>query len=245
MAAENMSDMLVYEINGLSRRCQLQLKKFEMTLKSPTSTGLKGGSPRHVIEQEITSRVKDIKENAPITSFQMLVGIFAFPFQKYLLFNNGINYRMITGFACYGSPFDVCKRIYGLYTYQQPLEKNYKEFHSILKWKIGLTLVAGFMFTDSPPFSLFPIYEHSIRWTWAFTTDSKPIQFNGYLSIPPILLPIALAFLESSFTECFLGMGISLATLYILDLKRGSERALDYVLEQYEYYQNLVSTLLK
>jgi hypothetical protein len=200
---------------------------------------LLGGSPQALIRQEVEQRFNDMRKHAPLTTCQIGLGLAAFPFQSHLCFS-GINHSLVTGFLCYGNGFNVLKRVYGLYMYQQPLERQYRQFPTILCMKIGLTIGCSLIFRTD----LYPVLEQSMRWSWAFTTDSKPLQVNGWLSIPPPLFPVALSFMESSFTECLLGIGISLTTCYFLELKRGEESVLDYAYKTYSYYYNLFLTLV-
>ncbi len=134
----------------------------------------------------------------------------------------------------------MIKRVYGLYTYQQPLERQYSNFTTLLLLKMGLSIGSCILFRTD----LYSVLEHSVRWTWAFTTDSKPYNLNGYLSIPPPMLPLVLSFMESSFQDCLVGLGISLVSCYLLDLQRGDKKVVEYAYNTYEYYYSLAATLL-
>jgi hypothetical protein len=203
------------------------------------NTKLLGGSPQALIRQEVEQRYNDLKKFAPITCYQIGLGLLSYPIQTQLKYS-GLNYSIFTGFICYGNAFQVLKRVYGLYTYQQPLERNYKEFPKLIAMKMGLTIGYSVLFQTD----LYPVLEQSMRWTWAFTTDSKPLQINGIISIPAPLFPIALSLMENTVVECIAGLFISLGTVYYLDLKRGEERVIDYAYRTYQYYYSLFVTLV-
>jgi hypothetical protein len=198
-----------------------------------------GGSPQALIRQEVEKQFNDLKTFAPLTCYQIGLGIACYPIQQQLKYS-GLNYTIFTGFCCYGNAFQVLKRVYGLYTYQQPIERQYSQFPKLLMIKIGLTIGSSIVFGTE----LYPVLEQAMRWTWALTSDSKPLQINGWISIPPPLFPITLSFMENSFVECLIGLGISLGTVYFLELKRGDETVINYAQKTYEYYYSILATLI-
>lgn len=211
---------------------------------------LLGGSPYSVVEMQVKDKVSNMIQYSPVTTAHIVLGVAFLPFQKYLVFKPILGHGFITSFFCLGSGFNVLKRLYGMAMYQAPTEELFSKAskYSFLQAQTvmaSLIVTSQIIFTHYQPL-LFPLLEHSNRWLWAFTSMDKSIQVYGYVSISPALFPFVLCFFESSFYECFVGLGTSLAAAWILNLKRqDGQPLLDYVHQTFDYYHNLFLNFIK
>ncbi|KAI9345694.1 hypothetical protein BDR26DRAFT_856467 [Obelidium mucronatum] len=74
------------------------------------------------------------------------------------------------------------------------------------------------------PYSLFPVFDAAIRWTWAFMELEKDTLIFGVIPVRPIYVPIATSLLGgTSFFNLFKGFLIATAVSTALKLQRGGK----------------------
>ncbi|KAJ3393285.1 hypothetical protein HDU84_002364 [Entophlyctis sp. JEL0112] len=72
------------------------------------------------------------------------------------------------------------------------------------------------------PYSLFPVFDASIRWTWAFMELEKDTLIFGVLPVRPIYVPLVTSLMGgASFYNLFKGFLVATAVSAALKLKRG------------------------
>jgi hypothetical protein len=178
-----------------------------------------------------------------------------FSVNSFMFHPNLSHYRAVTSMWMVGtSGIDLLKGLLGMYQYQAQFEhsltpgKVYEEESEETKFQIStpsksflaacamiaigsyLSEITLFSFIKHHQlYTLFPIYEYSIRWLYCFNTKEKSIRFNEYISISPIALPLVLVFVDGRVKELCQGFLISTVVAQVLGLKRNGKGMFEFI----------------
>jgi hypothetical protein len=79
-------------------------------------------------------------------------------------------------------------------------------------------------------YTLYPVYEQTMRWLYAYTTEEKSIRFNEYVSVSPLVLPLVLVFVDGRVKELVQGFMISLVVASALGLKKNKRSIAQFII---------------